>query len=178
MRVLPYVSSPAEFRPYDPAVEEIVQMVADNIHKIERRLQVEHIGSTSVPGCSGKGIVDLAILYPDGFLATAREVLDELGFQKQDGPDPFPENRPMRVGCVEHNGSRYGIHAHILALDCQEYHELVWFRDRLRCDPSLRERYEGRKQAIIAAGIDESLEYCNAKRGFIADAPKARQPAV
>ena len=42
-------------------------------------LRVEHIGSTSVPGCAGKGIIDLMVLYPVGGLEHARQVLDSLG---------------------------------------------------------------------------------------------------
>ena len=174
MRVLRYHSSPAEFRPYDPAVTEVARLLRDLIEGVESKLQVEHVGSTSVPGCAGKGIIDLAVLYPDGFLVRARAVLDELGFQKQGGPEPFPEDRPMRVGCVEQDGCRFRIHAHVVPLGSVEHNELVWFRDSLRRDPALRERYEARKQAILAMGIQDPLEYCKAKGGFISDLLKAR----
>jgi GrpB-like predicted nucleotidyltransferase (UPF0157 family) len=178
MRVLAYLPGPAEIRPYDPAVKAVAQIIADAIRKAEPRLQIEHIGSTSVPGCKGKGIVDLAILYPHGLLATAREVLDGLGFQKQGGTEPFPEERPMRVGCVQHDGNSYRVHAHVLALGCEEHFELVWFRDRLRSDAALREQYENRKQAIVDAGIVDSLEYCKAKGAFITEILKTRQRAL
>src|ERR1051325_29485 len=72
MRVLRYHSSPAEFRPYDPAVTEVARLLRDLIEGVESKLQVEHVGSTSVPGCAVKGIIDLAVLYPDGFLVRAR----------------------------------------------------------------------------------------------------------
>jgi len=169
LRILPYVSSPAEFRPYDPAVKKVVHQLVDAVRGVESRLEVEHIGSTSVPGCGGKGIVDLATLYPEGLLTVARDVLDGLGFQKQGGPEPFPEERPMRVGCVEHDGVSYRIHAHVVALHGTEHHELVWFRDRLRGDADLRRRYEERKQAILAMGMSDPIEYCNAKGAFVAE---------
>ena len=35
------------------------------------QLHVEQIGSTTVPGCEGKGIVDLAVLYLHGGLDQA-----------------------------------------------------------------------------------------------------------
>src|SRR5437899_3256428 len=99
MCILKYSLSPAEFVAYDPEVAEVAGLLRGAIQSGEARVRVEHIGSTSVPGCGGKGIVDLAVLYPEGLLARARDVLDGLGFQKQDGPEPFPESRPMRVGC-------------------------------------------------------------------------------
>ena len=169
MQVLAYNPGPAEFRPYDPAAKEIARMIAEAIRETDPRLQVEHVGSTSVPGCSGKGIVDLAILYPAGMLVTARTVLDGVGFQKQGGPEPFPEERPMRVGSIQHGDVLYRIHAHVLAAACEEHRELIWFRDRLRSDAALRKRYEDRKQAIIASRVRDSLEYSKAKGGFITE---------
>jgi GrpB-like predicted nucleotidyltransferase (UPF0157 family) len=178
MQILPYFPAPAEFRAYDPAVKEVARLLRDFIQNVEPQLQVEHIGSTSVPGCGGKGIVDLAILYPEGLLSIARSVLDVLGFQKQGGPEPFPEERPMRVGCVEHEGRSFRIHAHVIVLDCDEQDALVWFRNLLRRDAVQRQRYEERKQAILAMGINDPLEYCKAKGAFITDALKERQPAT
>jgi len=128
MRILPYSSLPAEFHDYDPAVVEVVHLLHDAIGSADSQLRVDHIGSTSVPECDGKGIIDLVILYPEGLLARARTTLDKLGFQNQNGPEPFSEDRPMRVGCVEHNYRRFQIHAHVIALDSEEYGELVWFR--------------------------------------------------
>jgi GrpB-like predicted nucleotidyltransferase (UPF0157 family) len=174
VRILPYVQGPAEFWPYDPAVGEVVQVLRDEIQRAKPALEVEHIGSTSVPDCGGKGVVDLAVLYREDSVAIARTVLDELGFQKQGGPEPWPENRPMRVGCVEHNGRPYQIHAHVMALNCDEHRELVWFRDLLRRDPLMRQHYEAWKRAILAMEIDNPLEYCKAKGTFIETTLKQR----
>ncbi|MBI4325496.1 MAG: GrpB family protein [Chloroflexi bacterium] len=174
MRILPYFSIPAEFRAYDPEVTEVARLLRDAIRSVEPQLQVEHVGSTSVPGCRGKGVIDLAILYPDGLLGRARAVLDGLGFQKQGGPEPFPEDRPMRVGCVEHEGRPFRIHAHVIALGCEEHEELVWFRETLRRDSALRRRYEAQKQAILAMGVQDPIAYCKAKGPFIAEVLQGR----
>jgi GrpB-like predicted nucleotidyltransferase (UPF0157 family) len=168
----------AEFHAYDPEVAEVARLLCDAIQDMEPALRVEHIGSTSVPGCGGKGIVDLAVLYPEGLLARSKAVLDGLGFQKQGGPEPWPEERPMRVGCVEHAGRLFRIHAHVIALKSQEHVELIWFREALRAEPSLQRRYEERKRAILQSGIRDSIEYCRAKGFFVTDVLGARQPAA
>jgi GrpB-like predicted nucleotidyltransferase (UPF0157 family) len=175
MRILHYYSTPAEFHAYDPRVAEVAANLRDAIQTIAEELHVEHIGSTSVPGCGGKGVVDLAVLYPAGLLARAKAALDELGFQKQGGRDPFPEDRPMRVGCVEHEGRSFRIHAHVIALGSAEHQELLWFREALRASPELRHSYEKAKRAILANGITDPIEYCNAKGTFVTDALRARQ---
>ena len=83
----------------------------------------------------------------------------------------------MRVGCVEHDGHAFLIHAHIIALDSDEHRELVYFRERLRASSTLRNCYEKRKRAILAMGITDSVEYCIAKGTFITDALKELQSA-
>ena len=173
--ILPYVPMKVtKFCAYDPEFPELGRLLGDAVQKVEPRLHIEHVGSTSVPDCGGKGTIDLAVLYPTGLLARARDVLDGLGFQKQGGPEPFPEERPMRIGCVKHKRRCYRIHAHVIELDGEEHHELVWFRDLLRRDPVLRRSYEDRKREILALGIDASLEYCKAKGGFVSETLKAR----
>src|SRR6185436_4164083 len=94
--------------------------------------RVEHIGSTAVPGLGGKGVIDLMLLYPPGSLVRARDAVDALGFQRQGTRDPFPEDRPMRVGAADWNGRRYRLHLHILSADSAEITDLRMFRDRLR----------------------------------------------
>jgi len=131
------------------------------------RVQVEHIGSTAVPELEGKGIVDLMVLYPDGMLAQARGCLDGLGFQRQDFGDPFPEERPMRVGTIAVGGRDFRVHAHVLAATSQEVRDLRLFRDLLRRDPGLAAAYVAKKRELIAAGIVESPDYALHKTGFI-----------
>ena len=177
MHIEPYFSRPAEFRPYHPAVAEVARLVCYAIQSVQPELRCEHIGSRSVPGCGGKGTIDLAVLYPEGFLPRARAALDGLGFQKQGGLEPLPEERPLRVGSVEHGGGSFRIHAHVVALHWQEHAELIWFRDALRAGPTLRQRYERRKKAILELGIPDSNEYCRAKGALVVDLLKERQPA-
>lgn len=79
----PYEERKAACRDYDPRTAEVAKQIAAIIQAHLSGVFVEHIGSTSVPGCAGKGIVDLMLLYPDGQLAAAKAVLDALGFQRQ-----------------------------------------------------------------------------------------------
>ena len=76
---------------------------------------VEHVGSTAVPGCAGKGVADLMIPYRDEQLEPIKRMLEELGFQRQSTQDTFCEDRPMRVGCIERKGERFRLHIHARA---------------------------------------------------------------
>lgn len=61
----PYEPRPAVCRDYDPRAALVAGKIAVLIHDHLPQVQVEHVGSTSVRGCAGKGIVDLMIAYSD-----------------------------------------------------------------------------------------------------------------
>lgn len=162
-----YMYSASEYLPYDHESSRVAASIAQMILAADGKLRVEHFGSTAVPGCWGKGIVDLIVLYPSGRLDDAREVVDRLGFQQQDGAESFPETRPMRVGTVEHLGREYRVHVHVLEDGCTEACNLIKFRDLLRSNVSLRRAYEMEKRAILSRGITRSTQYSKAKGEFI-----------
>lgn len=135
---------------------------------------VEHVGSTAVPECAGKGVVDLMIPYREGELAPVKGALDDLGFRRQSTRDPFPEDRPMRVGSLQHDGDPFRPHVHVVPADSAEPEEFRAFRDRLRPDPGLLRRYVDRKRRIIEAGTTDSVEYVEAKGHFVRQVPDSR----
>lgn len=162
-----YASTVVEYLPYNSEARRVAKSIAEIIVGAEGNLQVEHIGSTAVPGCWGKGIVDLLVTYAPGRLESARQILDWLGFQPQGGPEPFPESRPMRVGSVEYFGRIYRLHAHVIEAGAADARDLVRFRDLLRQNPDLRRAYEAEKRAILARGTTVGGEYSKAKGEFI-----------
>ncbi|MGA7500967.1 MAG: GrpB family protein [Isosphaeraceae bacterium] len=164
----PYEQLPATCNDHDPRSFEVAKRVADLIESHLPDVRVEHVGSTAVPGCAGKGVVDLMILYPPGQLPEVREGLDALGFQRQTGRNPFPEDRPLRLGSIEFDSTRFRLHAHVIAVDSPEVLELRTFRDRLRGEPLLLEQYVALKRKIIAQGVTDSLDYSIRKGEFIA----------
>jgi len=164
----PYKQSPATCNDHDPRSFEVSKRVGYLIETHLPDVKVEHIGSTAVPGCAGKGIVDLMILYPPGRLTELRNGLDALGFQRQTGRDPFPEERPMRVGSIEYDGGRFQLHAHVIAVDSPEVSELRTFRDRLRGEPTLLEQFIALKRRILTEGVTDTVDYSIRKGEFIA----------
>ena len=108
------------------------------------------------------------VLYPPGQLAAARDAVDALGFQRQrPRPNAFTEDRPLRVGTINHDGEQFRLHVHVIAADWPEVTVQRRFRDRLRADDALRDAYVARKQAVVAAGVSDPDEYNRGKESFI-----------
>jgi len=165
--ILPYSLSETAYFEYDPDVVEAAKHLIGVIEEVAPWVHAEHIGSTAIPGCAGKGVVDLMVLYPAGRLAATRDALDSLGFQRQRTGHAFPEERPMRIGAFDHRGTIYQSHVHVIAMDSPEVLSLRRFRDVLRADSALRDAYEAKKREILKSGVRERADYTHAKGEFI-----------
>ena len=51
--------APAACLPYDPRAQEVACKVARMINYQLPDITVNHVRSTAVPGCAGKGVIDL-----------------------------------------------------------------------------------------------------------------------
>jgi GrpB-like predicted nucleotidyltransferase (UPF0157 family) len=165
--ILAYDSPPPRCDPYDPAAPAAAAALAGFLRECLAGAIVEHIGSTAVAGCAGKGVIDLLVLYAEGQLETTRERIDALGFQRQTTREKFPEERPMRTGAFEYQGRRYLVHVHVVAAGSPEAEDLRYFRECLRADPELRAAYVAYKKKILASGVSDSVDYAEAKGEFI-----------
>jgi GrpB-like predicted nucleotidyltransferase (UPF0157 family) len=162
-----YNPPPVACHPYDPQAPEVASLLNDLIRSRLPDVEVEHIGSTSVSGCAGKGFIDLMVLYREGSLEEAKAGLAALGFQRQSSRDPFPEDRPMRVGSFTYKRNEYQVHAHVIDVNSTEANEFRTFRDRLRQDVQLREAYIAEKRRILEAGLSDHVDYCIEKGAFV-----------
>ena len=165
----PHPSWPAALRPWNPLAPDVAARI---IAMIARRLPdtaVEHVGSSAVPGCDGKGYIDLIIHSRDAtHLAAINAALFALGLQRQRNRDPFPEDRPMRTGTVRHEGETFLIDVHVIHAKAREATSMQEFRDRLRADPALVREYVAAKRTILDSGVRDGGEDATSKGRFIA----------
>jgi GrpB-like predicted nucleotidyltransferase (UPF0157 family) len=163
-----YEVLPAGVKPYDPRAPKVADVIGTMITDRIPGTRFEHIGSTAVPGCEGKGYIDLLIPFDsEAQREQIKAVLADLGFQPQATKVVFPETRPMRTGVYTYDGHRYPIHVHVVPAEGEELKALLLFRDRLRADPELMHAYTAKKRAIVEAGITESPDYAVAKGDFV-----------
>ena len=168
IRLYPFPPPPPALRPWNPRAPEVAARVVALIAERLPDTTVEHVGSSSVPGCAGKGTLDLAIPYCDeSHLSAINDVLFALGFGRQRNRDPFPETRPMRTGAIDDQGETFLLHVHVVPENTHHLVELVDFRDQLRADPALVAEYVAAKQTILDAGVRDGDDYAEKKGKFI-----------
>jgi GrpB-like predicted nucleotidyltransferase (UPF0157 family) len=129
---------------------------------------IHHVGSTAVPGLEAKPIIDILVGVRD--LETSRTCfapLADIGYLYA----PYLP-REMHWFCKP-DPARRTHHLHLVPLDSQRYRDELDFRDRLRADPDLAERYLSLKRELATAHPDDREAYTYAKAPFIAAALKA-----
>ena len=165
--ILPYTRQPIEFQEHDPHAPAVAQYVIDLIQAQIPSVTVEHIGSTAVPGCAGRGVIDLMILYDNGPVEPILTQLDGLGFQWVQRNNDLPAEWPKGLGAIQYQDHLFRLHIHIQPSDHPSVAEKRIFRDRLRSEPALRAAYMAKKQTLIASGITDPIEYTSAKSEFV-----------
>jgi GrpB-like predicted nucleotidyltransferase (UPF0157 family) len=162
----PYGDPPVTLQEFDPRAAEIARQIAGLIARHLPAVRAEHVGSTAVSGCGGRGIVDLLIAYPAGDAEIISCLLCRLGFS-QGGEPLFPSYPPTYRGTWTHNGDTFHLHVHLLPADSEEADSMRFFRSCLRADAELARAYVLQKRSIVAGGVSEDAEYCRQKAAFL-----------
>ncbi|RFA07190.1 hypothetical protein B7R21_16500 [Subtercola boreus] len=132
------------------------------------RTDIEHIGSTSVPGLAAKPIVDIVVTVDD---ITAEE--DYL-------PALLAAGYELRVREPGHRLVRTperDVHVHIYERNAPAVGEYLLLRDHLRGDPRDRALYESTKRELLSRQWNDMNEYAEAKTDVIREI-KARARAA
>jgi DNA-binding LacI/PurR family transcriptional regulator/GrpB-like predicted nucleotidyltransferase (UPF0157 family) len=121
-------------------------------------VQIEHIGSTSVPGLAAKPIVDLVVVVPD--------VTDEAAYLEP----LLTTGYELRVREPGHRLVRTpdrDVHVHVYERGAPAVDDYLLLRDRLRSDADDRALYERTKRALLSEQWDDMNDYADAKTDVI-----------
>ena len=118
-------------------------------------IAIEHVGSTAVPGLSGKPIIDVLILVEDITIAeTLNRKMEEMGY-KSLGEYVRPGTR---LFVRERNNTRL-CNVHIFPKDHPHAKEMLLLRDYFRGHVDLMEEYSKLKFELLARFPDDYRSY-------------------
>jgi GrpB-like predicted nucleotidyltransferase (UPF0157 family) len=126
----------------------------------ERALQVEHVGSTSVPDLAAKPVIDIVLVVPDS-ADEDRYVpdLEVVGYRLQFREPSWEEHRFLVRGP--------SAQIHVFSPGSAEMQRMLLFRDRLRRCPVDRELYQRTKRELAAARWTYVQDYADAKSSVV-----------
>lgn len=122
--------------------------------------QIEHVGSTAIPGLLAKDIVDLDIqlLAPDDFLKV-KSKLEEIGYLHTGDQGIRLREVFKRQGEVVPVLDHIRHHLYVCRFGCQEFSNHIQFRDYLRSHAEVRNTYQEMKQQLAAQAKQDKKKY-------------------
>lgn len=126
-------------------------------------IDIQHVGSTSVPGLVAKPILDLAVAVRDaGAMPLCVEPLAEIGYA-------FMGDRVGNGEAFFAKGSDEARthYLHLLPINHPHWQAYLVFRDTLREQAELRDEYARLKLALAGEHRERRTEYTAHKAGFI-----------
>ncbi len=146
------------FREYDSIFVELFEGQKKWLMEVlGGEVEIEHVGSTAVPGLGGKGFIDILVAGEKDDLRVISERLTQIGYEykpevgtaerwyhSMDIPDELERARPY--------------HIHLTFKGSRDYKELIAFREYLRSHPQELKRYaEIKKQAATVANQEREI---------------------
>ncbi|UQN07422.1 GrpB family protein [Deinococcus sp. QL22] len=126
-------------------------------------LDIQHVGSTSIPGLAGKPILDLAV----GIQNTAQmdaciSPLQAIGYTSFDDREGWGE-----YFFAKGDDEARTHYIHLLPISHPKWAEYLLFRDVLRRQPDLRDKYNQIKAALAEAHGNNRRQYTAQKGIFV-----------
>ena len=159
--------APVIILPYDPAWPSLYTAEKERIlNEIGQYVvNIEHMGSTAVPGLAAKPVIDILIGVRS--LADAPLFIPSLLPLGYDYVNRYEDEMPFRRYLHRKINGEHTHHLHMVEPDTDFYKVQLAFRDYLRAHPDDRDQYAALKNKLAEKYQKDRMAYTDAKSGFI-----------
>lgn len=150
-------------RDYDPHWPKLFEQEAERIRSIlgSKVLQLEHVGSTSVPGLCAKPIIDMLLVVENSADETAYvSDLEEEGYTLHIREPDWFEHRLFK-------GPNTDINLHVFSQGASEIDRMLLFCNWLRANDSDRDVYAQVKRSLARHQWRHVQDYADAKDSIV-----------
>lgn len=151
---------------YDPAWKiafENEENILKSLMK-EDIANIDHIGSTSIPGLKAKPVIDVLIQLKNGksLQDSYAAVLEDSGYIE----NVFNDQKNRRL-FTKGNGQYRTHNIHVTTYNSDFAAEMITCRDKMRADPQIVKEYAELKEALARDYPNDSRAYYKAKQAFL-----------
>ena len=152
---------------YDPRWPALFESEKERLAVLlgARAVDIQHIGSTAIPGLAAKPIIDIAVGFQE--LQTAEScipLLEDAGYAYEPDLEAALPGRRF-LWRVNSAGQRY--HLHVASIHSPLWINPLAFRDYLRRHPKAVSEYRQLKAALAEACGSDIGAYVDGKAGFV-----------
>lgn len=147
-------------RIYEEERHHIVELIGDCLEEIQ------HVGSTSIPGLAAKPIIDILAIVPNTRVVERcvkpLEILDYAYFGENGIPDRYYFRKPSDIRFHQHTH-----HIHMMERGHEQVHKMLMFRDYSRRHPEAVQGYQDLKKELAIKYSGDRAAYTDAKEPFV-----------
>lgn len=129
----------------------------------DKALDIQHVGSTSIPNILAKPILDIVIGVEDLSASDAMQpAMAGIGYD-------YPRDVGIPADLIYGKGTPRTHLVHVVVLNSSQWHQYIVFRDTLCAHPSIAAAYEKLKRELAQMYGDDRAKYTEAKGDFVGD---------
>ena len=157
-----------KFRKYSKNYLKLFEKEKAKLEKIVPNAKIEHVGSTAVEGLGGKGIIDILVSVPKKDLEHVKKTLIKLNYYTlsrnlhKDRISFYKDSKILK---------KRRVHIHLIFKNSKIEKQAIKFRNLLRKNKKLRDKYSLLKQEAIKLG-KKRKDYRDFKYKFIEETVK------
>lgn len=148
---------------YDPEWVNLFNTEKERLSKVfgKTAVDIQHIGSTSVPGIWAKPQIDILVIVPN--LDEVDRIIRDIkkaGYTHESDFDKFNERTFSKA---KESGEKI-VNVHTMTADNPQAKRYIYFREYLRSHPEERELYSKSKRDSYNEGKTDRVQYSIGKR--------------
>lgn len=154
------------FRRYNPEYKKMFRLEKSMLEKIlPPYIKIEHVGSTSISGLGGKGIIDILIGVDKRKIKETKERLKKINYEFH--KKASTNNRLFFRRYFLYNHKKEIFHVHLTELNSKDWKEIIAFRNYLKKSPKAIKDYINIKTEAVRKAKSNGKAYRKYKEKFI-----------
>ena len=154
-----------EYLEYDPNYPTVFEELRRLVRSVLPDRRVEHVGSTSVPGLGGRGVLDSVVVAPPEEQARVVEALRGRGFKEF----PYGAVRPGLPTSIRLEQRDYPVVLYVVPANHEYLRGWLTFTAYMREHPDQVGRYAEVKRGALAEGHTDPWAYQEAKTPYLVE---------
>ncbi len=153
------------FNKHSEKYKQLFNKERAKLKEIFPRAEIEHVGSSSINGLGGKGIIDIAISVPKNQIQKAIKKLERNGYDFR--PTGGDKERSFFQKIIIYEGNERRVHIQLTHSDSKTWKSMLAVRDYLRKNPKAIKEYERVKKEAIKHAKGKGKKYREYKKSFL-----------
>ena len=152
------------FKKYSEKYKQLFNKEKTKLKKIFPRAKIEHVGSSSIKGLGGKGMIDVAISIPKKEIQNAIKKLQRNGYDFR--PSGGDKERSFFQKIIKYNGNERRVHIQLTHSDSKTWKSMIAVRDYLQKNKEAVKEYARVKKEATKHANGEGKKYREYKKSI------------